>query len=123
MPRNSDWTSAHDAALNWLFDTFSGDAAQDLAKKFTGPEIDALAQLMQVCEREGLAAEWINSHSHTDEEGDKHYRTPDVALRLELEEIAGTVPGVELREEDPEEFGAGHLVLSRGDTEILAFTE
>lgn len=119
----SDWTTAHGAALARFFDTFSGDTAEDLASKLNCSEADALAQLMRVFGRDGLAAEWINAHSHADDEGDRHPRTPTNALRWELDEITGCVPNIELREEDPDAFGLGHLVLYRGESEILALTE
>ena len=119
----SDWSAAHSAALSWFFDTFTGETAADLGCKLNCTEADALAQLMRAFDRDGLAAEWINAHSRADDEGDRHFRSPGNALRWELDEIAGSVHGIELREEDPDAFGLGHLVLYRGDCEIFAFTE
>lgn len=119
----SDWSTAHGAALRWFFDTFTGEAAEDLACKLTCSEADALAQLMRTFDREDLAAAWINAHSHGDDEGDRHHRTPSNALRWELDELAASVAGLELREEDPDAFGLGHLVLYRGDSEMFALAE
>jgi hypothetical protein len=116
-------TAAHSSALNGFFDVFTGETAEDLARKLNCTEVDALAKLMSVFDRDRLAAEWINAHSHADEDGDQHHRTPGKALRYELDQIAATFPSLELREEDPETFGRGHLVLYRGDSEFFALTE
>lgn len=122
MPTIENWTGAHDLALATFLDTWCGDMIPEIADRLTCAEVDTLASLLAVSGREGLAAEWINAHSHYDEEGDRHHRGGGAALRFELDEIAGSVEGVELEEGVPDAFAVGHLILVRGN-ERLAFTE
>lgn len=119
----TEWTSAHAAALAHFFETFGTETAAELAAKINCTEAESLARLMNVSDRHDLAAIWINAHSHGDDEGDRHHRTPAAALRYELDELAATVAGVELDEADPDAFGLGHLVLTRNGSEYLALTE
>ena len=45
------------------------------------------------------------------------------ALLAQLSAAVDRAPGVELREEEPEVFGAGHIVLYAGDRHRFAITE
>ncbi|MGO2519953.1 MAG: hypothetical protein ACTH8F_07520 [Microbacterium sp.] len=105
-------------------DTWTGDLAAELATRLTCPEIDALARVLHSHNRSAAAVEWIRRHSEADEEGDAHYRSPLELLHADLEEIAAEVEGVELREEDPDSFGAGQLVFYKNHSaQRLALTE
>lgn len=99
--------------------------AADLAPRLTCGETEAIADLFTACERRDLAAEWINQHSYTDDSGDSHHRSTGQGIRYELATITESVAVVELNEEDPSAFGAGHLVLYRADdkTRRFAITE
>lgn len=110
--------------LHWFLEVWRGDAAADIAKALTCTEADALAGLLRSCGRTAAALEWINAHACSDEEGDAHYRTPAETLRAEFDELAASVPGLDLCEEDPDTFGFGHLVFYKQNEDArIGFTE
>lgn len=110
--------------LLWFLEVWSGDLAGDLATRLNCSEVDALADLLRFYGRDRAAAEWINHHSYGDDDpDDRHIRTPETAIGYELAELIGYHPALELAEEDPETFGAGHLVLRAGDDDRFAITE
>jgi len=110
--------------LTRFLETWSGDLAGDLASGLNCGEVEALAGLLRHYGHEGAAASWINHHSYGDDDPeDRHYRTPHAAMRFELAELVGFHPAVELREEDPETFGTGHLVLYAEENHRFAITE
>lgn len=104
------------------------DMMGDVAKALTCVEVDALADVLRVHGYHYSAACWIDAHSDGDDEGDAHYAEPDPApvvepvldtsayrtLMRELRQIADADAYMMLAEEDPETFGAGHLVLYSG---------
>lgn len=100
---------------------WGGELAADLATKLTCSEADAIAGLHTATGRPDLAAEWINQHSYGDDEGDSHHRDAGTAIAYELAVITASVENVELSEEEPECFGAGHLVLYREDNKGTRF--
>lgn len=111
------------SALHRFLATWTGEMAADVATRLACAEVDALAALLTACGRTAAAAEWINHHSRgDDDQEDAHYRSPGTALRYELDElVAACVTGIELREGEPETFGAGHHVLYREDSPALRF--
>ena len=110
--------------LHLFLEVWSGDAPADVARALTCTEVDALAALLRSCGRTAAALEWTNTHARGDEEGDAHYRTPAEALRAEFDELAASVPGLELCEEDPETFGFGHRVFYKQNEDArIGFTE
>lgn len=114
--------------LREFADVWTGDVADDVARALSCAEVDALAGLFRAAGREGMALAWINAHAWHDDEGDAHYWSPAETVRAHFEEIAATVPGVELCDEDPETFGHGHLVFYKHNDDVrldsrLAFTE
>lgn len=110
--------------LHWFLEVWSGDAAADVAQALTCTEVDALAGLLRSCGRTAAALEWTNVHARGDDEGDAHHRTPSAALRAEFDELAASVSGLDLCEEDPETFGFGHLVLYKQNQDArIGFTE
>lgn len=116
------------SAVHHFAEIWAGDVADDVARALSCAEVDALAGLFRAAGREGMAHAWINAHAWHDDRGDAHYWTATETVRAHFEEVAATVPGVELHEEDPHTFGAGHLVFykhqddERQDSR-LAFTE
>ncbi|MBS1673152.1 MAG: hypothetical protein JSS74_04225 [Actinobacteria bacterium] len=117
-------TTAADALTRFL-DVWTGDMSADLAPKLTCGEADALAQLLRTHGRPAAAAEWINFHSRgDDDEEDAHHRTPAAAMMFELDEMTAAYPDLTQEFEDPEAFGAGHIVLySLDGRQRLAITE
>lgn len=115
-------------ALHHFAEIWAGDVADDVARALSCAEVDALAGLFRAAGREGMAHAWINAHAWHDDRGDAHYWTATETVRAHFEEVAATVPGIELREEDPHTFGAGHLVFYKHQDDArqdsrLAFTE
>lgn len=102
-------------ALAGFLEVWSGDLADDLATKLTCGEVDALARLLHDHGRHAAAAAWINIHSRADEEDDEHERTPCAAIMFELDHLTATYPELLQTFEDPDTFGAGHIVLSTPD--------
>lgn len=121
----SPQTTAASAALAEFLTVWSGDLAADLATKLTCTEADALANLLRTHARPAAAAEWINFHSHgDDDEDDTHTRTPSAALMFELDVVTAAYPDLTLEHEEPETFGAGHIVLySLDGRQRFALTE
>lgn len=121
-------TTTTTAALQHFAEVWTGDVADEVARALSCHEVDALAGLFRAAQREGMAHAWINAHAWHDDQGDAHYWTATETVRAHFEEVAATVPGIELCEEDPHTFGAGHLVFykhrddARQDSR-LAFTE
>lgn len=112
-------TDALDAfALTW-----TGDLTYDVAPSLSCHEVDTLATLLRALGYTAAADAWITEHSRTDDEGDAYYVTPAAALREHLADASDRTPGVELREEEPDVFGAGHIVLYAGDRHRFAITE
>ena len=110
--------------LHWFLEVWSGHLSADVAPALTCTEVDALAGLLRSCGRVAAALEWINAHARSDEEGDAHYRTPAETLRGKFDELAASVPGLDLCEEEPEAFGYGHLVFYKHNEDArIGFTE
>lgn len=117
-------TTDETKALREFADVWTGDVADEVARSLSCMEVDALAQLFRAADREGMALAWINAHAWHDDQGDAHYRDPAETVRAHFEEVAATVPGIELCEEDPNTFGHGHLVFYKHNADArLAFTE
>lgn len=115
-------------ALREFAEVWTGDVADEVASALSCMEVEALAQLFRAAGREGMALAWINAHAWHDDQGDAHYWSPTETVRAHFEEVAATVPGVELCEEDPNTFGQGHLVFYKQNDDArldsrLAFTE
>lgn len=104
-------TTSEARALDEFLKVWSGDMSADVADKLTCAEVDALARLLRAHDHPAAAAEWINAHSHGDEEGDAHHRSAVAAMLLELDVVTATYPDLTQEFEDPEELGAGHVVL------------
>lgn len=110
-------------ALEAFAQTWTGDLTYDVAPSLSCPEVDTLAALLRALGYTAAADAWITEHSRTDDEGDAHYVTPAAALREHLTATSDRTPWVELHEEEPETFGAGHIVLYAGDRHRFAITE
>lgn len=111
-------------ALTAFVDVWSAsDTAHDVGGALQCSEADALADLMRAVGHSEAAEHWVNAHRAHDEPGDEHYITaPDDLIRA-LENIEAQWESVTFEHGDPDAFGAGHLVLDRGDEERLAITE
>lgn len=103
--------------------TWTGDLTYDVAPSLSRYEVDTLAALLRALGYTAAADAWIIEHSRTDDEGDAHYVTPAAVLREYLADASDRTPGVELREEEPDVFGAGHIVLYAGHRHRFAMTE
>ena len=118
--------SADAAALNEFLAVWSvDDMAAEVAAKLTCTEAGTLASLLRSHGYPAAAAEWINRHSRgDDDEDDAHRRTPAAALMFELDVVTASYPDLTQEFEEPEAFGAGHIVLySLDGRQRLALTE
>lgn len=118
-------TATEASALSEFLEVWSAGLSADLATKLTCTEADALARLLRTHGRPAAAAEWINFHSRGDDDDeDAHHRTPAAAMGLELDQLTATYPDLFQEFEDPEAFGAGHVVLySLDGRQRFAITE
>lgn len=116
---------ANETALHAFLSVWSGDLAADMATRLKCSEVDSLARLLRTHGHPAAAAAWINFHSHgDDDEDDAHRRTPAAAMWFELDMLTATYPDIAQEYEEPEAFGAGHVVLySRNGRQRFAITE
>lgn len=122
----STQTTAASAALAEFLTAWSDDdMAAEVATKLTCTEADALANVLRTHGHPAAAAEWINRHSRgDDDEDDAHRRTPAAALMFELDVVTASYPDLTQEFEEPETFGAGHIVLySLDGRQRFALTE